>query len=139
MRWVRVLRTGSDPEGCSDGVCTGATGALATNAGDTAGAPESMVMDAEPAEGGEAAPVPEESLAESEREMLKVQPLTQQEALDRLEEHLSLRGLSLVLTPEPLSSDGSFWVFLAENPDTGERFRFSVSCTNGSVEETPLS
>ena len=109
-------------------------------AGDSAGAPESMVMDTEPAEGGETAEAaPEESQSVAEDEKLKPGPMTQEEALDRLEEYLSQRGLSLVLTPEPLSSDGSFWVFQAEDPDTGERFRFSVSCTNGSVEETPLS
>ena len=112
--------------------------AESATAGDTAEAPETMVMDTEPAEGGEAAPAPEESQTAAEEENLKIDPLTQEEALDRLEDYLTQRGMSLIIAPGTLSKEGSVWVFQAEDSSTGDIFQFSVSCTNGSVEETFL-
>ena len=110
-----------------------------TAAGESAEAPEAMVMDAEPAEGGEAAGATlEESQSVAQDENLKTEPLTQEEALVLLEEHLAQRGLSLDLTPETPPEEGDCWLFQAKDPQTGETFRFSVSCTNGSVAETPL-
>jgi hypothetical protein len=94
--------------------------------------------DTAPAEGGEAAAAPEESRAETESQGQDPGTLTQTQALELLNNYLEERDLSLQLTPgTPPEADG-FWVFLGETPDTGEVFRFSVSCTNGSVTETPL-
>ena len=109
-----------------------------TAAGESAEAPEAMVMDSDvaPAEGGEAAPAPEESQAESEN--LKTESLTQEEAKERLEDYFAQRGLAFALTPAAPAQDGEHWLFQAKDPQTGETFRFSVSCTNGSVAETPL-
>ena len=107
--------------------------------GDAAEAPESMVMDTEPAEGGETAGATlEESQSAAEEEKTKTEPLTQEEALALLEDHLAQRGLSLDLTPETPPEEGDLWLFRAADPHTGEVFRFSVSCTNGFVTETTL-
>jgi anti-sigma factor RsiW len=117
------------PFGGSDAAETEA--AEAPTAADVAG-------DTAPAEGGEAAAAPEESWAETESQSQNTRSLTQTQALELLNNYLEERGLSLALTPgTPPEADG-FWVFLGETPDTGEVFRFSVSCTNGSVSETPL-
>ena len=117
------------PFGGSDAAETEA--AEAPTAADIAG-------DTAPAEGGEAAAAPEESRAETESQGQDPGTLTQTQALELLNNYLEERDLSLQLTPgTPPEADG-FWVFLGETPDTGEVFRFSVSCTNGSVTETPL-
>ena len=117
------------PFGGSDAAETEA--AEAPTAADVAG-------DTAPAEGGEAAAAPEERRAETESQDQDPGPLTQSQALEHLNNYLEEKGLTLKLIPgTPPETDG-FWVFLGETPDTGEVFRFSVSCTNGSVTETPL-
>ena len=117
------------PFGGSDAAETEA--AEAPTAADIAG-------DTAPAEGGEATAAPEESRAETESQDQDPGPLTQSQALEHLNNYLEEKGLTLKLIPgTPPETDG-FWVFLGETPDTGEVFRFSVSCTNGSVTETPL-
>lgn len=117
------------PFGGSDAAETEA--AEAPTATDVAG-------DTAPAEGGEAAATPEESRAETESQDQDPGPLTQSQALEHLNNYLEEKGLTLKLIPgTPPETDG-FWVFLGETPDTGEVFRFSVSCTNGSVTETHL-
>ena len=117
------------PFGGSDAAETEA--AEAPTAADVAG-------DTAPAEGGEATAAPEESRAETESQDQDPGPLTQSQALEHLNNYLEEKGLTLKLIPgTPPETDG-FWVFLGETPDTGEVFRFSVSCTNGSVTETHL-
>ena len=117
------------PFGGSDAAETEA--AEAPTAADIAG-------DTTPADGGEAAAAPEESRAETESQDQESGPLTQNQALEHLNNYLEEKGLTLKLIPgTPPETDG-FWVFLGETPDTGEVFRFSVSCTNGSVTETHL-
>ena len=124
-----ALSPQSLPFGGSDAAETEA--AEAPTAADVAG-------DTAPAEGGEAAAAPEESRAETESQDQDPGPLTQSQALEHLNNYLEEKGLTLKLIPgTPPEADG-FWVFLGETPDTGEVFRFSVSCTNGSVTETPL-
>lgn len=97
-----------------------------------------VAVDTAPAEGGEAAAAPETSRAEPESQSQNTGSLTQDQALELLNNYLEERDLSLQLTPGTPPEEGGFWVFLGEKTDSGEVIRFSVSCTNGSVEETPL-
>ena len=117
------------PFGGSDAAETEA--AEAPTAADIAG-------DTAPAEGGEAAAAPETSRAEPESQSQNTGSLTQGQALELLNNYLEERDLSLQLTPGTPPEEGGFWVFLGEKTDSGKVIRFSVSCTNGSVEETPL-
>lgn len=64
--------------------------------------------------------------------------MTQTQAQKILEDYLAQEGRTLAISPSSLSEDGSAWSFTARDRDTGERFLFTVFCSDGFVEEVPL-
>lgn len=128
---VAVLSPQMGPFGGPPEDAAAAEGAEAPQAADLTG-------DAAPAEGeGEAAE--QETLTDDGSDNKRQDPqMTQTQAQKILEDYLAQEGRTLAISPSSLSEDGSAWSFTARDRDTGERFLFTVFCSDGFVEEVPL-